>query len=131
MKRGMTALVLLLCLTVGLAVGLTLYCREEFSGQSEKHPDAYMLDAERINGTDAHVLELEKGDTLVVRFETERGALRLDITAPDKTLLYAGNGKEATEFTLTIPQSGVYTVRVKAQWAKGKIYIQKAERHSS
>ena len=86
-----------------------------------------MLDIERMNGTDLHTLELHKGDVLQIRFETEKGALYMEIKAPDGTALYRGNGKEITDFTVNIPADGVYTVAVEARHAKGNIHIQLKE----
>ena len=86
-----------------------------------------MLDIERMNGTDLHTLELHKGDVLQIRFETEKGALYMEIKAPDGTALYRGNGKETTDFTVNIPESDAYTVVVEARHAKGNIHIQLKE----
>ena len=49
------------------AVVLVLRSREsEFTGNRVKNPDAYLLDIQRMNGTDNHALALKKGDVLVV-----------------------------------------------------------------
>ena len=50
------------------------------------------------------------------------------IKAPDGTTLYCGNGKETTDFTVNIPETGVYTVVVEARHAKGTIHIQLKEK---
>ena len=83
-----------------------------------------MLDIEKMNGTDLHTLKLHKGDVLQIQFETEKGALYMEIKAPDGTALYRGNGKEITDFAVNIPESGVYTIVVEARHAKGTIHIQ-------
>ena len=82
-----------------------------------------MLDIDRMNGTDLHTLELHEGDSLQIRLKTEKGALYMKIKAPDGTAIYQGNGKETTDFTVNIPESGVYTVVVEARQAKGTIHI--------
>ncbi len=48
----------------------------------------------------------------------------MEIKAPDGTAIYRGNGKETTDFTVNIRESGVYTVVVEARRAKGAIHIQ-------
>ena len=48
----------------------------------------------------------------------------LDIEKMNGTTIYRGNGKETTDFTVNIPESGVYTVVVEARHAKGIIHIQ-------
>ena len=77
-----------------------------------------------MNGTDLHTLELHEGDVLQIQFETVKGSLYMEIKAPDGTTIYRGNGKETTEFTLNIRESGVYTIVVQARHAKGTIHVQ-------
>ena len=77
-----------------------------------------------MNGTDGHTMMLNAGDVLSIHFETEKGALHLDIQAPDGNVLYSGNGQNAKDFTVNIAESGSYTVTVKAQSATGFIHIQ-------
>ena len=119
-----------LLVLAGLAVFLFCYNQEGFTGSRIKNSDAYLLDIERMNGTDLHTLELHKGDVLQIRFETVRGSLYMEIKAPDGTAIYRGNGKETTNFTENIPEDGVYTVLVEARHAKGTIHIQLEEETS-
>lgn len=51
----------------------------------------------------------------------------MEIKAPDGTTIYRGNGKETTDFTVNIVESGIYTVVADARHAKGTIYIQLKE----
>lgn len=102
--------------------------QEGFSGSRVKNPDSYDLDIRQMNGTDLHALELKAGQTLEVRFETEKGSLYLEIKAPDGTAVYRGNGKETTAFEVTVPMDGVYPVMVEARHARGSIHIEKKER---
>ena len=120
-------LVLSLLLLAGAAVLLFCSNQEGFTGSRVKHPDAYLLDIERMNGTDLHTLELQEGDALQIQFETEKGDLYMEIKAPDGTVVYGGNGKETTDFTVNIREDGVYTVVVEARRAKGTIHIQLEE----
>ena len=85
--------------------------------------DAYLLDIAWMNGTDRHTLTLNQGDTLQIRFSTEKGSLSMEIKGPDGTEVYSGNGKAATDFTVNIPESGVYTIVVEARQAAGTIHI--------
>ena len=110
-------------LLLGAAVFLFCYNQEGFTGSRIKNPDAYRLD----NGTDLHTLELHEGDALQIRFETVKGSLYMEIKAPDGTAIYCGNGKETTDFTVNIPESGVYTIVVEARHAKGTIHLQSTE----
>ena len=118
---------LFLLALAGIAAYLFCFPQESFTGSRVKNPDAYLLDIEKMNGTDLHTLELCEGDALQIRFETEKGALYMEIKAPDRTTLYCGNGKETTAFTVNIRESGVYTVVVEASHAKGTIHVQLKE----
>lgn len=115
-----------------LGTGVYLFCshQEGFNGSCVKNADAYLLDIQRMTGTDLHTLELQAGDTLRIHFETEKGQLYMELKAPDGTTLYSGNGKQITEYMVNIPQSGVYPVIVEARQAKGSIHIQLKEKSS-
>ena len=123
-RAALTWIAVGLLLLVGIALFLLGYNREGFTGSRVKNPDAYLLDIEKMNGTDLHTLELHEGDVLQIQFETEKGALYMEIKAPDGTTVYRGNGKETTDFTVNIRESGVYAVVVEARHAKGTIHIQ-------
>ena len=122
MKKCSLLLALLLVLG-GISLCLWGCSREGFTGSRVKNPDAYLLDIKKMNGTDLHTLELCEGDVLQIRFETEKGDLYMEIKAPDGTTIYRGNGKETTEFTVNIRESGVYTIVVEARHAKGTIHV--------
>lgn len=121
-------LVLSLLILAGFAALLSCSEQERFTGSRVKNPDAYLLDIEQMNGTDLHTLELHEGDVLQIQFETEKGDLYMEIKAPDGTAVYCGNGKETTDFTVNIRESGVYTIVVEARHAKGTIHIQLEEK---
>ena len=125
-RNKVVFIALLLLLLAGIAAFLFCYNQEGFTGSRVKNPDAYLLDIEKMNGTDLHTLELSRGDVLQIQFETEKGELYMEIKAPDGTAVYRGNGKETTDFTVNIRESGVYTVVVEARHAKGTIHVQLA-----
>ena len=129
MKRWSKAIFIALPLLIlaGAAVFLLCTNQEGFTGSRVKNPDAYLLDIEKMNGTDLHTLGLQEGDVLDIQFETVKGSLYMEIKAPDRTAIYRGNGKETTEFAVNIRESGVYTVVVEARRAKGTIHIRLEE----
>ena len=43
----------------GLAVFIICRNQDNFAGSRIKNPDAYLLDIEKMNGTDLHTLELK------------------------------------------------------------------------
>lgn len=115
--------VVLPALLAGLTMLLVIYNRPGFTGERIKNPDSYSLHILRMNGTDSHTLSLNAGDVLQVEFETSKGSLHIKITAPDGTIIYAGNGEETTSFEINIPETGPYTVAVQARHAEGRIHI--------
>ena len=108
----------LFCLLAVLAAGLSVFLLVRgsqgsgaFRGSFVKNSDSYLLNAERMTGTDTHTLALQKGDVLQIHFAVEKGSLKLTITAPDSTELYAGNGmvgfvaKERVDGKLILPEA--------------------------
>ena len=126
MTKRNKAILIVLPLLVLAGIAVLPFCSNQgsFSGSRVKNPDAYLLDIEKMNGTDLHTLELCEGDVLQIQFETEKGDLYMEIKAPDGTAVYRGIGKETTAFTVDIRESGVYTVVVEPRRAKGTIRIQ-------
>lgn len=125
----------LFCLPALLAAGLAVFFlvrgshdSGSFRGTCVKNPDSYTLDIDHMNGEDSHTLELQAGDALQVHFSLEKGSLKLTITAPDGTEVYAGNGTEAADFTVNIPESGIYTVSVTARNVAGGIRLSAVSR---
>ena len=129
MKKRNKAVFIALSLLIPAGIAVFLLCsnQEGFTGSRVKNPDAYSLDIEKMNGTDIHALELQEGDVLRIQFQTEKGSLNMEIKAPDGTAVYRGNGKESTDFTVNITESGLYTVVVEARNAKGIIHVQLEE----
>lgn len=128
-KRNHAVLIMLpLLVLAGMAMFMSCSNQGSFTGSRVKNPDTYLLDIEKMNGTDLHTLELCEGDILQIHFETEKGSLYMEIKAPDGTSLYRGNGKETTDFTVNIRESGVYTIVVEARHAKGSIHVQLEEK---
>ena len=123
-KSKIIFIAVIIMIIIGVATGLFYYNMEGFTGNRIKNPDSYLLEIERMNGTDLHTLDLQAGDVLKVEFETVKGSLDLEIKAPDGTTIYRGDGKAATDFTVNISKSGVYTVNVLARHARGRISIQ-------
>ena len=128
MKKKTVLFCLLALLAAGLAVFFLVHGSRgsgAFHGSFVKNSDSYLLDVERMTGTDTHTLELYSGDVLQIHFSVEKGSLKLTITAPDGTELYAGNGTGAADFTVNIPADGIYAISAEGRQAAGTLYIQK------
>ena len=128
-RKSLAATLLVLCI-LGLAVVLAACGRDCFVGSRTAEAGSYRLDIDRMTGTDRFTMELSAGDTLAVQFETVKGSIYMEIKEPDESSLYAGNGKGVTEFTVSISQSGTYSIYVEARRAKGTVYIQQVDRET-
>ena len=124
MNQNSIRAAILLCYVLGIAVLLAACGRTCFVGSRTADADAYRLDIDYMTGTDSATMELKANDTLAVFFEAVRGSIYMQIKAPDKTILYSGNGKDVTEFTANVSESGTYSIYVEARHAKGTVYIQ-------
>ena len=127
MKRKALSITLLILCILGLAVFLTACGRDCFVGSRTAEIGSYRLDIDRMTGTDQFTMELNAGDTLAVQFETVKGSICMEIKEPDESSLYAGNGKGVTEFTVSILESGTYSICVEAHHAKGTVSIQQID----
>lgn len=123
MKKAKITIAVFALLIAGLAAFLIIYNKPGFTGERVKNADAYIMNIQHMNGRDSHTMILTAGDVLKIEFETEKGALHMEIKAPDGTSVYDGNGKEATDFEINITKTGEYTITVEARHAKGNIDI--------
>ena len=121
MRSNTKIITIIALLFIGVAAAFFRYNQEGFTGNRVKNPDSYLLDIERMNGTDLHTLDLQTGNVLKIQVETLKGSLYMEIKAPDGTAIYRGDGKETKDFTVNITESGVYTIVVCARHAKGGI----------
>ena len=124
MNQNSIRAAILLFFVLGIAVLLTACGRTCFVGSRVADADAYRLDKDYMTGIDSATMELKANDTLAVFFEAVRGSIYMQIKAPDRTTLYSGNGKDVTEFTANVSESGTYSIYVEAHHAKGRVHIQ-------
>ena len=134
LKRSAAAVICIAALIIALGAAYFLHANRtnEFTGKNVKNPDAYELDIEYMNGRDEHALSLRENDALRVHFEVISGSLRMEITAPDGSILYSGNGTAETDFAVNIPADGEYGICVTGRRAQGTIRVQaesKKEEH--
>ena len=127
MKQKTRTASLLLLMVLGTGLVLMACGSKSLADSRTAGSDSYGLNVESMTGTDNYQMELQEGEVLVVHFETVRGSICMEIQAPDGSLLYQGNGKGVTEFTVNIPESGTYPIFVEAHRAKGIILVQRKE----
>ncbi len=127
--RTKWAVVLLFLPMLSVSAILAACSQPCLTGSRAANQNSYTLDIERMTGNDTHAFEVSAGDSLKIRFATEEGSMQMEISAPDGTILYSGNGKGTTDFAVNISEGGVYAVAVKAHGAKGMIHIQAIRRN--
>ena len=127
MKQKLLTITLFTLCILGIAVFLTACGRDCFVGSRTAEAGSYRLDIDRMTGTDRFTMELSAVDTLAVQFETVKGSIYMEIKEPDESSLYAGNGKGVREFAVNISKSGVYSIIVEANHAKGTAHFQRMD----
>ena len=127
MKQKIRTASLLLLMILGTGLVLMACGSKSLADSRTAGSDSYGLNVESTTGTDSYKMELQEGEMLTVHFETVRGSMCMELQAPDGSNAYTGNGTAATDFTLSISQSGTYTIAVTAVRAKGEIHIQVIE----
>ena len=122
MKRNVKAVVAVLAV---LCIVTALFSCDisTFKGSRVHNPDGYVLEIQKMNGTDHHEMTLQKGDTLDVSFVSESGDLRMSIMGPDGTEIYQGDGNDIHAFELEARKDGVYAIDVAGKGAVGSICI--------
>lgn len=116
-------IIFVILIIAGLSFFVIRYNQKTFVGERIKNPDSYLLDIRKMNGSDNHSMDLKKSASLKISFETYKGSLNLKIVNQKNEIVYEGNGKVATNFTIDLPSDDSYTFFVKAKWAKGYINI--------
>ena len=92
--------------------------RDVFIGTSTKTTDCYILQVEKMNKTDSHVLVLEKDDVLSVEYSIDRGNVDLVIGLEKEKPIYKGNDIEDGKFEVIVPRDGEYQITVEAKHAR-------------
>lgn len=127
MKQKIRTASILLLMILGTGLVLMACGSKSLADSRTAGSDSYGLNVESMTGTDSYQMELQESEVLAVYFETVRGSMCMEIQAPDGSLLYQGNGKGVTEFTVNIPESGTYSIFVETHRAKGIIQVQRKE----
>lgn len=70
-------------------------------------------------------ISLEKNDELSVEIACDSGCIALEIYDKNGAKAYAGNGLEAGNFIVEVPEAGEYVISIKGDKASGSIHIKK------
>lgn len=117
----------ILALLAAVGAVFLLLGRDSFAGERIAQPDLYGLEIRQMTGVDQHTMDLQAEDVLQVCFACTSGSLRLEIIAPSGAAVYSGDGRQVTQFTVTAPEAGAYTLAVTARHARGSLRIQRQQ----
>ena len=117
------SILLLVAVLLGMATFYIWNNRVVFRGTSTKTTDCYILQFEKMNQTDSHVLLLEKNDVLDVEYSIDEGKMDFTIEKENAKPVYKGNDIAGGKFEVIVPEDGAYKITVKAKYASGMILI--------
>ena len=84
------------------------------------------LDYSAFNGTEYQVLELETGDTILMEIVSDRGSVDVSVVGDaDRESIFDEDGLDSGTYTIQVPESGSYEVRVTGNQASGSAYFQR------
>lgn len=114
------------CALLALAACLTACGTNDaasFNGSRVINENEINLEYTILNLTDTFTMPLSSGDTVAVDVVSEAGNLALTIAKDGSDPVYEGNGIPTGSFTVTVHESGDYTVTVTGKSAKGSIRL--------
>ncbi len=118
----LTLIFIILCLSVFF---ICFFKKSNKIELIEKSNEGLSLTFSTLNQSVTHQLKLDNSDVLVVDSLVDKGTLRLSVTSSQGNIIYTGELKKATEFTIRIKESDLYSVVVSGRNTSGAISIQK------
>ena len=121
----------LIFLIAGMLLGMIALCvhsnQKMFIGNQVKSRNCYILEFEKMNQKDSHVLSACKDDVFTVNFRIDNGHADFIIAMDGKTPIYKGNDIESGVFDVIVPEGGEYRITINARHADGflEVYAKK------
>lgn len=120
MNRKIAVLILLIAGMIALRV----YNNQKlFVGNQVKSRNCYILEFEKMNQEDSHVISACKDDVFAVRFKIEKGHADLVIAMDGRPPIYMGNGIKYGEFNVIVPEDGEFRITINARHAAGFVEV--------
>ena len=113
------------CIFLALAI-VAFYVwnhQKVFVGSTVKNPDCYILEFEKMNQEDSHIISACKDDIFAVHFRIEKGHADLVIAMDGRPPIYMGNGIKYGEFNVIVPEDGEYRITINARHAAGFVEV--------
>ena len=92
-----------------------------FDGSRVTNETGFQMEYTVLNQTETAELMLSEGDQLKVVFAHTAGNVDVTVGQDGKEPIYRGTKQENAQFSLTIPEPGVYWIAVIGHQAKGQV----------
>ena len=96
-------------------------CGSELNGSRTGNDSEFMMDFVVLNKSDAQDLKVEAGDSICAKVVVEAGQLSIKIQKDQEEPIYACDDVATDEFQISVEKSGIYTVTVTGEHAKGSV----------
>lgn len=105
-----------------ILISLSTACGVAFDGSRTGNDNEFVMDFKVFNKTDSQDLIVEEGDTIHAEINVEGGSLSFKIQKAAEVPIYEGvDVSFSDEFDVAIEESGMYTVTVTGEKAKGSV----------
>lgn len=92
-----------------------------FNGSRLGNESQLVMDFSVLNKTETQSLTVGSGDTISAKIVVDSGSLSVKIQKDDETPIYENNISESAEFDIDVEDSGIYTLVVIGDMAKGNV----------
>lgn len=116
------------CIAAALTVLLSA-CEMNVGVVTMRNNDKWTMTYALFNSFREERFYAESGDVFVIKTENSEGKIYLTVKMKNSDPIYQGNIKSG-EFTVSVSESGRYTVRVEGEKAKGKFEIEKRSKNA-
>lgn len=104
-------------------IALTGCNSEKFEGSKTGNQNEFIMEYSIFTGTEFSDLVLEAGEQLFVEVVASSGKVNIEIGQDGDEPIYAGKEVPSSTFGLTIQESGIYTLTITGEKAKGSFRI--------
>lgn len=116
------------CIAAALTVLLSA-CEMNVGVVTMRNNDKWTMTYALFNSFREERFYAESGDVFVIKTENSEGKIYLTVKMKNSDPVYEGN-IESGEFTVSVSESGRYTVHVEGEGAKGKFEIEKRSKNA-
>lgn len=120
MNRKIAVLILLIAGMIALRV----YNNQKlYVGNQVKSRNCYILEFEKMNQEDSHVISACKDDVFAVNFRIDSGYVDFVIGMDGRYPIYTGNDINNGVFDVIVPEDGEYRITINARHAAGFVEV--------